>query len=143
ATGVARAQATTETQIFTEPVEFSFTNPCTGEEILLTGTAITQIQFTQDPNGVIHSHIHSNGLNVTGTGVTSGTKYVLQGTGTSTSTFSESVEGLITVTTAGRFQLTSRGAGDNFAFTFVLHQTFTPNGVLSVDFFLDTTECLG
>jgi hypothetical protein len=61
------------------PIEETLDNPCTGEEVLLSGRAHQLLRVTENGN-TYHFGRHFNAAGVTGVGVTSGARYVLGAT---------------------------------------------------------------
>jgi hypothetical protein len=75
AAGMALAQATTDTFNEKVPLDQVVDNPCTGEQIRVTGALHILFHVTEDANGGLHVQTHFQPRGVSGTGLESGTRY--------------------------------------------------------------------
>jgi hypothetical protein len=71
----ALARATAFHDNFDVPVDQTVFSPCAGEDILFTGAFHVEVHTTVDASGGFHSQFTNNDHNVSGVGLSSGTKY--------------------------------------------------------------------
>jgi hypothetical protein len=142
AAGMALAQATTET--FTEKVPYNETifNPCTQEDVQLTGDVQFLVHETVDANGGFHVQIHASAQGITGTGLESGTQYRLVGVDRQAYYFAPGVQPRA-VTFINHLSLVSNGSSDNALETLTSHVTFNANGEPTVLFERTDITCAG
>jgi hypothetical protein len=132
--GLAIAQATTETSNVMEPVSFTIEDAAGGiicpeydEPILVEGVFHHLVHVTTDANGGYHYVIRTNTQNVTATGLETGEEYqfinpvgAIGGSGT----------GMETSKAEGTFHVISRGASSNllihYTETLVFDEDFDP-----------------
>jgi hypothetical protein len=107
------------------PVSFSFFNPCTNENVDVSGTALTVIDTTTDNHGL---EGHSVDIALKGLGQTTGMHYVSVSTNTITENTSDNGARVETGTTHSR--LVAPGPGDDLLFAIVFHETTNANGEL-------------
>ncbi len=126
------------------PLDDTFINPCTGEEVLVTGELHTLYYVTEDNNGGLHVHSHGNIQGGTGVGLTSGDRYVLTNARNLT-TNNQFIDPLDTRASTGNFvsylQATAPGPKNNFYIRIQQHVTINANGELTVLRDEMTTEC--
>lgn len=110
-------------------ISFSFFNPCTNENVDVSGTALVVIDTTADNHGL---EGHSVNIAVKGIGETTGMKYVAVFANTITENTSDNGASTETTTTYERF--VTPGPGNDLLFAIVFHETFDANGDLVVRF---------
>lgn len=108
---------------------FSFFNPCTNENVTLSGTALSVIDATQDNHGL---EGHSVDIALKGVGQTTGAQYISVSTNTITENASDNGATAETVVTYSR--LVTPGAANDLLFAILFHETFDANGELVVRF---------
>jgi hypothetical protein len=142
AAGMALAQATTNTTNVKVPLDQIVDNPCTGEQLHLTGELHMLFRFTEDANGGIHLQTHFQAQGVSGTGLVSGEQY--RGVGVTRSEEYLPPGEVREFTSVNRFYLISAGPSDNLQETATLHVTFNANGEPTAELIrpLETT-CAG
>ena len=123
------AQATDGVTVSRFPVSFSFFNPCTNENVDISGTALAVVDTTPDDNGLTG---HSVDVALKGVGQTTGAQYISVGTNTVTDI--ESDNGALVETTTTRSRLVAAGPGNDLLFAIVFHETINANGDLVVVF---------
>jgi hypothetical protein len=111
------------------PISFSFFNPCTNENVDVSGTALVVTDTTSDDHGLVG---HSVNIAVKGIGETTGTQYVAVFTNTFTANTSDNGASTETITTYER--LVTPGPGNDLLFAILFHETFDANGDLVVRF---------
>jgi hypothetical protein len=70
---------TVDHSVFTDQIEETVVNPCNGETIQFTGTAVGQSNIVSVPGGPLHREIHAV-ISETGIGLRTGVSYTLHGT---------------------------------------------------------------
>jgi hypothetical protein len=126
---VAPVQAADGVTVSSFPISFSFFNPCTNENVDVSGTALAVIDTTPDNHGL---EGHSVNIAVKGFGQTTGTQYVSVFTNTITENTSDN--GASTETTTTYDRLVAPGPGNDLLFAIVFHETFDANGDLVIRF---------
>jgi hypothetical protein len=124
---VAPAQAADGVTVSRFPVSGSFVNPCTNENIVFSGTALTVIDPTPDNHGV---EFHSIDIALKGVGETTGTRYV------STFAITISLQGTEAMSDGGAFaetnaivsRLIAPGPENDLVFRIIFHFTINANG---------------
>jgi hypothetical protein len=111
------------------PVSFSFFNPCTNENVDVSGTALSVVDTTPDDHGLTG---HSVDIALKGVGQTTGAQSVSVGTNTVTDI--ESDNGALVETTTTQSRLVAPGPGNDLLFAIVFHETINANGDLAVVF---------
>jgi hypothetical protein len=124
---IAPAQAADGVTVSSFPISFSFFNPCTNENVDVSGTALVVIDTTPDNHGL---EGHSVNIAVKGIGQTTGMKYVAVFANTITGNTSDN--GASTETTTTYERLVTPGPGNDLLFAIVFHETFNANGDLVV-----------
>jgi hypothetical protein len=139
--GVAMSQAATERSTEEIPVEATFTNPCTGEEMFFSYTIVHRQQTTTDANGGTHL-ISTNRVSAArGTGLSSGEEYIL--ISASNPSTQDLAGGTRTMGNATTVNFISTGGGDNFQQRFTIHATMNANGEWTAEFANFSSECTG
>jgi hypothetical protein len=126
---VAPAQAADGLVVDRFPVSFSFFNPCTDENVDVSGSALAVIDTTPDNHGLSG---HSVDIALKGVGLTTGAHYVSVGTNTITENTSDNGARVETVTT--HLRLVTSGPGNDLLFAIVFHETINANGDLVILF---------
>ena len=139
--GVAMSQAATERSTEEIPVEATFTNPCTGEEMFFSYTIVHRQQTTTDANGGTHITAYNRVSAARGTGLSSGEEYIL--TGASNGSTQDLAGGTRTMGAATTVNFISTGGGDNFKQRFTVHATMNANGEWTAEFSNFSSECTG
>jgi hypothetical protein len=129
ALAAAPAQAADGVTVSRFPVSFSFFNPCTNENVDVSGTALSVVDTTPDDHGLTG---HSVDIALKGVGQTTGAQYVSVGTNTVTDI--ESDNGALVETTTTQSRLVAPGPGNDLLFAIVFHETVNANGDLTVVF---------
>ena len=141
ATGMALAQATTDTYNETVPVDVIFDNPCNGEPLHITGEIHILYIVTEDANGGIHIQMQIQPQEYTATGLVSGEQY--RGVGVSRD------EGYIApgtvreLTHVNHFSMISEGPTANFLQGVTIHHTFNAKGEPTADILSLNFYCVG
>ena len=122
----------------------TFVNPCTGEEVLVTGELHTLYYVSQDSAGGLHVRSHGNIQGGTGVGLTSGDRYVLTNA-RNLETNNQFIDILDTraseCTFVSYLQATTPGPKNNFYIRIQQHVTINANGEITVLREEMTTEC--
>ena len=126
ASGIARAAATTETDVYRQPESFTIDNPCQGyeEPILVEGIFQYVYRVTSVGGDPLHPDLsyylnHANASNVTGTGLETGDEYRFINGVVSTGTSSPGPSGM-QFTYNVRYIIVSDGTSPNFIYHEVL-----------------------
>lgn len=108
------------------PISATVFNPCTGEDVDLSGNLHLQLNFVENGAGGGHLKIHVNTQGVSGVGVDSGNRY----RGIGVLHFTLAASGPVGhFVLDGNFQLVSQGASSNLSAHFTLHLNLnTANG---------------
>ena len=119
----------------TLPLHFIRSNECTGEDVEITGT-IHLVSHTQPDGGIIG---HFNYQDVTGTGLTSGTRYRVSATDQVhlSAPFPSSTHSVRS------FRLIAPGPNDDVLVHALTVITVTANGDVSASIVELTTRCMG
>ena len=125
------------------PYDWDTINPCTGENIHLSGNIHMKNTDTKDASGGDKLTMHQNYQDVSGISIgnASETKYQAQG--------SENIEFISQKGTTGIYKgtkivkLVGKGSGDNFALHLVAFAIVNADGTMTISFEKDRTECLG
>jgi hypothetical protein len=125
----ATAQGADGVTVSRFPVSFSFFNPCTNENVDVSGTALAVVDTSPDGHGL---EGHSVDMAGKGVGQTTGAQYVSVGTNTITENTSDN--GARVETTTTRSRLVTPGPGNDILFAIVFHETTNANGDLVVLF---------
>jgi hypothetical protein len=138
--GLTSAGVTSNTIIPIPPTAV-LSDPCTGEQVHVTGTIHLVTVVTLDANGGTHTEMHFNVQGVSGVGLTSGTRY----RGIHTETHSSNTAGPAPseFTTRINIMLISEGGSSNLTIRdALLHVTVNANGTVtaSIDH-LALAEC--
>jgi hypothetical protein len=139
AAGVALAQATTETIVDTQPVEFVVAEDCAGEEIQFSGQIHSVFHITQDAAGGTHVAAENN-LNVQGTGLVSGGQYRMLATILSTQHINSGGFPIV-FTTEGSGKVIGKGQLPDFMAHSVVHFTINENGTVTAEVLQVKFEC--
>lgn len=137
----ALGQASASTERFVFPIDETELNPCTGEDVALSGSFQVVVHITADASGGFHLAAEGNAKNVSGTGLDSGISY--RATGGFWDEFNSSGAAQETFTSASVFNALSQGSASNLVLHGVFHFTIDANGNLTA--FVDDVsfECLG
>src|SRR5215208_3894400 len=134
ASGIARAAATTETDVYRQPESFTIDNPCQGYEVPILVEGVFQYVYRvtsvgEDPINpdFYYFLIHANASNVTGTGLETGDEYRFINGIVSTGSGSPGPSGS-QFTYNVRYIIVSDGASPNFIYHEVLRQVIAPDG---------------
>jgi hypothetical protein len=112
------------------PISATVFNPCTGEDVDLSGSLHLQVQFVANGAGGGHFRIQINAQGVGGVGVDSGNQY----RGTGVLRFTIAAAGPTEhITLDGHLQLISQGSSSNLRVHFTLHFVANPNSTVVVD----------
>jgi hypothetical protein len=134
----AQAQATIYQFNERYPFTFSFTNPCTGEEVTGEGTSHIVGNYTNDGRGGFHLNQSTSGSG-TGVGSTSGATYTVTSAGHDTLNVS-SAEYPLTITFIQHVQYIRQGEdmpGDDLVFDMTYHVTYDANGEVTAEIGVD------
>lgn len=136
-TSVQRADVFREN--FHEPVEFTQFFNCAGEEIHFSGSFHWNYHTVFKDNGFFHSVFVANDHNISGVGLTTGTKYHEVGATVEVFTFRGTApfEYNFTIT----FDFIGQGPGNNVIIKEKVHLTVNANGSTTVFFDKFTQEC--
>ena len=105
------------------PIEEALDNPCTGEEVLVSGRAHQLLRVTENGN-TYHFGRHFNAAGVTGVGVTSGARYVVGATFNDEFTVAKGG----TQTSVQTLNVIGTGRTPNFLVRALFHVTIDANG---------------
>jgi hypothetical protein len=141
AAGMALAQATTDTFNEKVPLDQVVDNPCTGEQIRVTGALHILFHVTEDANGGLHVQTHFQPRGVSGTGLESGTRY--RGVGVTRTGVYIAPGGLRETTLVDRFYFVSKGPSPNMLQKATIHVTFNANGEPTAELVRLETKCAG
>jgi hypothetical protein len=138
----AHAAAQTDGSTFKEPFELTVTNPCNGEVIVFSGTALVRWNLVQGgPAGALH-YRETQGVIAQGTG-SLGNSYIykLQEESGFTHYTDTDTRRLFTEVTSAR--IVGVGTAPDFAVRTLGHANADEDGNVTNSFFRrDTTECL-
>ena len=135
-----RALASSQPVIETQPFQVTVENPCTGEEVTVTGEILVISHETADRTGGSHSQFVIAHRNVIGVGE-AGTAYRLVGGLRSIGNFT--AEGATEFTMTAVFNLVSQGGTDNFMLVQAFHMTISPTGEIMVTAGPFVQKCVG
>jgi hypothetical protein len=141
AAGMALAQATTDKFNEKVPLDLVVDNPCTGEQVRVTGALHILFHVTEDANGGLHVQEHFQPQGASGTGLESGTRY--RGVGVTRSGAYIPPQGLRETTFIDRFYFVSKGPSDNMLAKATIHVTFNANGDPTAELVRLETKCAG
>jgi hypothetical protein len=111
------------------PMNFSDTNPCTGEIIYVSGELHVRAKLSYDARGGQHFQLASNYQGMTGFGQTSGIKYnAVSNQPIISNTITPHEEETILLTQ----RFISQGKGDNYLMDMRYHLVSTPEGGLNI-----------
>jgi hypothetical protein len=136
----AKAQATVITSNTRVPIEFFNVNSCTGDQITIEGTSHVLFHATTTPSGHSNEKLEIN-FALQGVNATSGIKYVVNETVTSTT--ASNVNGAFVFNTVSHLNVISQGSEDNLLLRTEIHATFNANGELTSSKFVFTVQCRG
>ena len=139
-TASAFANATTTTINTVVPFSSVFPNPCTGEDVTLTGNLHVLVHMTENAAGGSEAKVHSQPQGVTGVG-TSGTEY--QGTGVTQAQTTDNPGPQFETTFINNFRIISHGTSSNFTVHDTVHLTFNNNGDLTATVSNGSADCQG
>ena len=143
---MALAQATTDTFNEKVPLDQVVDNPCTGEQIRVTGALHILFHVTEDANGGLHvqHHAQPQGGGLLGTGEESGTQYRVVGVTRDETYVPPGAPGEFRETTfVNRFHIVSSGPSDNSLLDATIHVTFNANGEPTAELVRLETKCAG
>lgn len=131
------AQAATVYNV-TYPTNFTVTNPCNGENVVVSGYEHDTLNITYDSNGGFHGDMHANLQGVTGVG-DQGNTYTVPGA------YHDNLNGQVgqEETTTETFSFISNGSAPNFVLHEDIHFTVNPDGTVTSSHDNFTTECRG
>jgi len=131
------AQAATVYNII-QPVNFTLTNPCNGENVAFSGNEHDTYNLTFDGNGGVHSDFNSNFQDVAGVGDQGNTYY-------EPAAYNESfnVQVGLEVTITETFTVVSNGSAPNFLLHADFHFTINANGTVTAYHNNFRTPCQG
>jgi hypothetical protein len=136
----ANPQATvinTNTEV---PIEFFSANPCTGDNISITGTSHVVFHNTTTPSGNTDTKTEIS-FSLQGVGSPSGNHYVVNETVTGTT--ESTTNGAFVFNSVSHLNVISQGSTDNLKVRTEIHATFNSNGELTSSRFVFTIECQG
>ena len=114
-------------------------NPCTVENVDLSGNLHLLIHVNSDGNGGFHLKLHANAQGISGVGQSSGNKY--QGTGAANLQFNAK-KGVV-VTAVLNANLISKGSADNASLHVTLHLTVNANNNVTATVVNVNAKCKG
>jgi hypothetical protein len=136
------AQAAGTVEEFVDPFVFSGINPCTNEEVYVSGETRVTVRVLVDPRGARHvtytlvaSHIRGEGENGTSYRMVGGERDHLNVIDGDPYPLDETFSSAIT--------LVGSGKGANFTTHFTSHITITADGVTRSEVVHDHAECRG
>jgi hypothetical protein len=135
--GAAAAQVTPFHDNFSEPFEVTTFNPCTGEEILLSGTLSGTVTTFTQPSGQILVVSHQL-LTAEGQG-SEGNHYTISDTGNASILVAPDDPSILSQTLDSH--VISQGDAPNFLQHTTNHVTINTNGVETVRIFDFSSEC--
>ncbi len=106
------------------PVDLVVYNPCTDEDVALTGDIHLLAAVTEDSADGFHLKLHLNFADVSGEGLDSGNKYQLNGAANAELNLKAAEEGTLTA----NVRLISQGSDSNGKVHVLLHLTVNANG---------------
>jgi hypothetical protein len=122
------------------PFESSGAPLCGGEEVTFSGTMHILTHVTVDEQGGSHSVFHTNFQNTSATGLTTGTKYVIN----ESSTFAFNTRELPTeFTQTINGNLIGQGPAGNTGFHLTVHVTINANGEPTSEVINESIRCNG
>ncbi len=128
------------TQNIKIPIDQILSGPCTGEDIELTGELHLLSTLTEDGAGGYHAKYHANYAGVSGVGLTTGTKYQING-GFNTE-YNIAADGFPSETTAvANYGLIAPGKGNNYKGHALFHITVNANGEVTAEIDSFEVEC--
>ena len=122
----------------TYPVTFYVTNPCNGENIVISGNEHDTLNITSDGNGGLHIVFRGNLQDVTGVG-DQGNKYHAP----STFHFAYNIKVGAVQSFTTYYSFISQGSAPNFRFREDAHFTINADGTVTSSFDNIRTECRG
>ncbi len=148
--------ATPSTVVKKETYSETVLNPCTGEDVELSGEFHTVVHTTLDANGIPHISSQAGFNKTRGVGLESGLKYKLVGTGSdcnlplcvgdrNLSALCDPnlcPDGTVVFTGLIRQRLVSQGPEDNLIYSLFFHVTLNSNGEISVLKSYSSIDCI-
>lgn len=136
----APAHANEKPTTFTEPYNFAFVNPCTGEPVVGTGDLRIMIHETEDERGGVHTTFHLVPENLTAISA-AGTQYRVVGSGHEHA--NGKPDAATTSTFRDMFNMFGEGSADNFKVYAVFHITVNANGEPTAVVENERVQCVG
>jgi hypothetical protein len=116
-------------------------NPCTFEDMMLSGSFHLVSRTEEDANGGFHSVFNAVGAGtLRAVGMTTGQRYKIVGT-SPVESLNISGSGTETFSVSARYGFVSQGSDANFFITFVIRVVINANGVQTVDNSATLFEC--
>jgi hypothetical protein len=134
--GPAHADVLTNLDV---PVASVVSDPCSGEQVALTGRLHLLVSLTSDSGGGVHTQIHSNPQGVEGTALTSGTTYV--GNGMTRLSININGDPPLEFTFVNNFHLISPGKAPNISVHATTHMVINANGDITADVVSLSVDC--
>ena len=128
----------------TTPVSEVITNPCTGEDVQLSGSESLLFQVAEPASGGLTVFVQIRTA-LTGVGLTTGTRYINDTVIAAPGQlgFVEGGNAPFEFNQTFNEVFISQGGQDNFARRVLLHQTLLPDGTLTTFFLRETPACRG
>jgi hypothetical protein len=130
------AVAVGQTSVVVDDTVFS---DCAGEDIHFTGEYHVEIHTVTDGKGGLHGQVTANDHNLTGVGMTSGTKY--RRVGTTVDRFNVSGPPPLVETFTNSFNLIGQGSKNNTILIETFHVTVSANGDVTASVDKARIEC--
>lgn len=134
------AHANEKPAMFTEPYEFGFVNPCTGEPVVGVGELRITVHETADASGGVHATFHLVPQNLKAVAA-SGTEYRIVGSGHEGANLK--IDAANTSTFRDMFNMVGEGSADNLKVYAVFHVTVNANGEPSATVENERVQCVG
>jgi hypothetical protein len=131
----------------TVPFMFSVANPCTAEDLLVSGNLHFLVSGTLSASGMAQSHLQTSLQGAQATGILTGARYQVPLSETDSDELDTTDAAPFNVTQERIVQFVRVGEdgtfvfGDDFYEHFLVHATVNANGVVTVDDFTTDTRC--
>ncbi len=126
----------------TMPFSILTTNPCTGDDVMLTGSMDALIRTTTSASGRSNFALHQV-IDASGTGAPSGTHYTSHEVDNFEENNVTSANGAFEVTETTNLHLLTTGSDPNFVVHLTEHETVNANGDITAMTVNFVSECRG
>jgi hypothetical protein len=126
----------------TTPFSILMTNPCTGDDVTLTGSLDVVVRATTSASGRSNFALHQV-TDASGSGVPSGTQYAAHEVDNFEENNVTSANGAFEVTETTNLHLTTKGSDPNLVVHLTEHETVNANGEITAVTLDFASDCRG